>query len=87
VVRLRSRRIWDARILNPLRLQREARMPGRLRERLGEARKHAEQKDTEAAYDAVRAQQLRTESTRSMDDNLRARVRAASRPERQRKTE
>ena len=37
-------------------------MEGRLRERIGTERRHAERLVTEAAYDAVRAQQLRAES-------------------------
>jgi hypothetical protein len=64
-------------------------MAGRLRERLAEARKAAEPRVTEAAYDAVRAQQLRAESKRSLDEHLRARAgkRAENRAKRKRTPE
>ena len=42
-------------------------MEGRLRERIGTERRHAERLVTEAAYDAVRAQQLRAESSLRSD--------------------
>jgi hypothetical protein len=49
-------------------------MAGRLRERIGEERRYAERQVAEAAYDAMRAQQLRTQTGAARpDDGQRSR--------------
>jgi hypothetical protein len=58
-------------------------MVGRLRDWIGRERGYADRRVTEAAYDAaVRAQHLRAESTREVNDDRRARggEGAATRP-------